>query len=442
MRKVLVLVMACILLVSLAACGNTGGGGASKDGDTVLTVWYWGEQEIPGYTDYMDEIVKRFEAANDGVKVDAVLQESDTLYSAFRTAESAGAGPDIQYLWGGVLALEDAWLGNLVPVSDFITEEQMSDIFPGALEETFWDGQQWGIPAYQIVMSVVYNKQMMADAGLDPENPYSTWDEFMAACEALKQAGYTPFGAGLKDGWFCGWWAFLFGSQNLDSMSDLINAVIGDANYADKKYSEWVWRFQEMLDKGYFNDDIQTLDFYQGEQLVENNQAAMSFFAHAYADTLEETMGSDVVGFAPMPIYGNGKLYNSFTAINEVYVLPKSGGNRDLAAQFLLFLHEKDNMQLLYEKTFALMPNNNFDESWAMTAIDKTVFEWKSTLPEVAYQWFYPPMFEEEGIIPLMQNMTAGLETPESVAVKLDETLVKWRDQNPDQFDAFKKWNF
>ena len=442
MRKVIAIILACILLVSLAACGNTGGGSSSGGEDTVLTVWYWGEQEIPGYDDYMGELVTRFEAANPGVKVNAVMQESDTLYSAFRTAESAGTGPDVQYLWGGVLALEDAWLGNLVPVSDYITDEQMKDIFPGALEETFWDGQQWGIPAYQIVMSVTYNKQMMADAGLDPDNPYTTWDEFMDACEALKQAGYTPFGAGLKDGWFCGWWAFLLGPQNLNSMGDLISAVVGDADYSDKKYSEWVWRFQDMLDKGYFNDDVQSLDFYQGEQLFENGTAAMSFFAHAYADTLEASMGSDVVGFAPIPIYGNGGLKDAFTAVNEVYVLPKSGGNRELAAKFLLFLHEKDNMKLLYDKTFAFMPNNNFDNTWAQTSIDKTVFEWKETLPEVMYQWFYPPMFEEEGIIPLVQNLTAGLETPDSVAVKLNETLEKWREQNPDQLDAFRKWTF
>ena len=443
MKKVLIVIMACILIVSLAACGNTGGGSSSGGGgDTTLTVWYWGEQEIPGYADYMTEIVKRYEAANDGIKVDAVLQESDTLYSAFRTAESAGAGPDLQFFWGGALALEDAWLGNLTPVDEFITAEQMKDILPSALEETHWDGKQWGIPAYQTVMSVTYNKKMMADAGLDPENPYSTWDEFMAACEALKQAGYVPWGAGLKDGWFCGWWAFLLGSQNLDSMSDLIDAVIGDANYADMKYSEWVYRYQDMLDKGYFNDDIQSLDFYQGQQLVENSMAAMSFFAHAYADTIEDAMGSDTIGFAPIPIYGNGALKDSFTAQTHVYTMPKSGGNREIAADFMLFLHEPDNMKLLYEKTFAFMPNKNFDESWAMTAIDKTVFKWKESLPEVSYQWFYPPMFEEEGIIPIIQNLTAGLETPESAAVKLNDTLEKWREQTPDQLEAFKKWTF
>ena len=445
MKKKLAVIFVIALIVSLAACGNSGnaGGGSSggsADGKTVLTVWYWGEQEIPGYMSYMNEIVKRFEAAHSDVKVEAVMQDSDTLISAFRTAESAGAGPDVQYLWGGAVALEDVWLGYITPLSDYITPEQMKDIDQSALAETNWDGKQWALPAYQVAMSVTYNKEMMADAGLDPENPYRTWDEFIDACEALKQAGYTPFGAGLKDGWFCGWWAFLVGSGNLNSMGDLVSAVIGEANYADMKYSEWVYLYEEMLQKGYFNDDIQSLDFYQGEQLVENRQAAMTFFTHAYSNTLEAQMGSDVIGFAPIPVYGNGALKDSFTAQTQVYLIPKSAKNKELAAEFILFLQEEDNMKLLYDETYAFMPNANFNPEWAKTGIDQIVMEWKSKFPVVSYQAFYPPMFEVEGLIPLVQSLTAGTETADSVAQKLDDTLAKWREQAPDQLENFKKW--
>lgn len=37
----------------------------------------------------MEEMVKRYEKEPD-IKVEAVLQESDNLYTAFRTAEAAG----------------------------------------------------------------------------------------------------------------------------------------------------------------------------------------------------------------------------------------------------------------------------------------------------------------------------------------------------------------
>ncbi|HWQ79882.1 MAG TPA: ABC transporter substrate-binding protein [Anaerovoracaceae bacterium] len=441
MKKFISVILVVLMLFTITACGGSSGdAGEDGAGDTTLTVWYWGEQEIPGYSSYMEELVSRFEAANPGVKVDAVLQESDTLYSAFRTAESAGEGPDLQYLWGGAQALEDAWLGNLVPVSDYVTKEQMADINPNALAETFWDGKQWGLPAYQVAMSVAYNKEIMKDAGLDPEKPYTTWDEFIAACEAIKQAGYTPFGAGLKDGWFAGWWAFLQGAQNLDSMGDLINAVKGDADYADRKYSEWVYKFEEMIQKGYFNNDIQSLDFYQGQQSIESGTVGMTFHAHAYAGTLEDSMGSDVIGYAPMPVYGNGELKDSYTAQTQVYVMPKSGKNKELAAKFLLFIQEPDNLKLLYDKTNAFFPSKNFDSAWMNKEVDKTVAGWMNTVPSGNYQGFYPPMFESEGIVPVIQSMAAGSMTADEAVQQLDETLVKWREQNPDQLDAFKKW--
>ena len=445
MKRLIAIVLVCLLVFSIVGCsgksGSDGQSAASGSSETTLTVWYWGEQEIPGYSSYMEEIVSRFEAANPGVTVDAVLQESDTLYSAFRTAESAGEGPDVQYLWGGALALEDACLGNLVPVSDYVTADQTKDISKNSLAETYWDGKQWGLPAYQVAMSVAYNKEIMAEAGLDPEKPYTTWDEFVEACEAIKQAGYTPFSVGLKDGWFAGWWAFLFGSQNLDSMGDLIDAVKGDALYSDMKYSEWLYKFEEMIEKGYFNDDMQSLDFYQGQQLLENGSTGMTFLAHAYAGTLEDTMGSDVIGYAPMPIYGDGALKDSYTAQTQVYVMPKSAKNKELAAKFMLFLQEEDNMKLLYEKTNAIMPNANFDSNWVDKKVDKTVVGWMNSIPVVSYQFFYPPMFESEGIIPVVQNVAAGLMTAEDGASELDAVLVKWSEQNPDQLDAFKKWD-
>jgi hypothetical protein len=107
----------------------------------------------------------------------------------------------------------------------------------------------------------------------------------------------------------------------------------------------------------------------------------------------------------------------------------------------MLFLHEPDNMKLLYEKTNAFMPNDKFDSSWVNKEVDKTIAEWMNSVPIISYQFFYPPMFESEGIIPIIQNMAAGMVTADEAALQLDETLVKWREQIPEQLEAFKKWD-
>ena len=44
-------------------------------------------------------------------------------------------------------------------------------------------------------MMWIYNKKLFEQAKLDPEAPPKTWDELLAACEALKTAGIEPLDA-------------------------------------------------------------------------------------------------------------------------------------------------------------------------------------------------------------------------------------------------------
>ena len=64
---------------------------------TTLTVWYWGEQEAPGMQSFMEEAAQKYMEQNTNITVDVVLQESDSMYPAFRAAAEAGEGPDIQF---------------------------------------------------------------------------------------------------------------------------------------------------------------------------------------------------------------------------------------------------------------------------------------------------------------------------------------------------------
>jgi len=80
-----------------------------------------------------------------------------------------------------------------------------------------------------------------------------------------------------------------------------ITAVKGDADYADRKYSEWVYKF-EKYSKGYFNDDIQSLDFYHDSNWLK---AEMTDDVTPMHMRDRKTHGS-IDCYAPMPIYGAG----------------------------------------------------------------------------------------------------------------------------------------
>lgn len=441
MKKVFSMLLVLVMVLSLAGCSGNGDSGGEEDGEYTLTVWYWGEQEAPGYKAYMEEMVARYEKENPGITVEAILQESDNLYSAFRTAEAAEEGPDIQYMWGGTQAMEDVWKGNVAPISDYLSEDDLSAIESASLMETNWDDKQWGIPAYGFTYGIAYDKEAMRTAGVDPEQPFGTWDEFMDCCQKLKEAGITPLGMGLKDGFLPAWIGIFLGQQNLNSVNEMIDLMSGNESFTDEKYAEWLYKIKELNDAGYINDDILSLDLYQGQQTIENGKAAMTLHTQAYAVSLEKSLGADKIGFAKAPVFGNGKFADSIASPSQVYVIPKSAKHKEGAAKFLMFLQEEENIKSLYDMANVMMPNVNFKEEWLTSEVDKQVMKWKEEYDNFCYQLYFAPMFESDGLIPTIQKMFSEDLSPEDAAVELEEALEKCREQNPEVHDAFVDWS-
>jgi raffinose/stachyose/melibiose transport system substrate-binding protein len=458
--------MLVTIALVLNACGGTttpaatqGGGGAATEapaatqaptsattetaaGPITLTVWYWGEQEAPGMKNFMEAAVPIYMKENPNIKVDAVLQESDTLYSAFRAAAEAKKGPDIQFFWGGVMTLQDAWLGNLAPVSDYWTKDELNNIPAGQRAETYWDGKQWGIPFYQIGTFWAYNKKMFAKAGLDPEKPPETWDDWMAACGKLRAAGITPIGTGFKDGWLGGWMVSYLGQQNMNSIDDLMAAVKGDKSLTEPMYAEWWSRWADMKKNKCFNDDIMSLDLYQGQQTFEDQKAAMTNHVEPYIAVLERKLGADTVGVMRTPVYGTGKLAHSVGIPVQDLAITSFSEHKKEAADFLRFLHRDDIMQLMYKMAGAVTPDNRFKTDWLNTNSDKMIVEWRKQYPLFWYQYYYPPVWESEGSIAIGQLLMTGEVTPERAAANWQKVAEKWRTDSPNELGAYQKWVF
>ena len=87
---------------------------------------------------------------NPDIKVEAVLQESDNLYTAFRTAEAAGGYHGYSIYVGRNSGNGRCLKGNVAPISDYISEEELSVIPKSALAQTNWNGKTMGNPGIWI----------------------------------------------------------------------------------------------------------------------------------------------------------------------------------------------------------------------------------------------------------------------------------------------------
>ena len=146
----------------------------------------------------MDELIKRFQAANPTIKVKHTTFPYADYQTKIAAAMPAGQGPDVVQLFYG-------WLDNFV-AAKFI-QPLPHDAFPPAMiEKDFYpivsamkrDGEYYGLPTAVRSLGLFYNKNLFKEAGLDPANPPKTLDQFLDA--AKKTTKRDPSGNLLSEG--------------------------------------------------------------------------------------------------------------------------------------------------------------------------------------------------------------------------------------------------
>lgn len=434
-KSVALTVVLIFCAFSLFAAGEQEAGGAKE---AELVIWWWGEQEAPGAEAWMEETTKMYSEENPGVTFETVLQSTDNLVPAFKTAAAAQQGPDIQYFWGGVWTLEDAWAGHLAPISDYIPESEYSHYISNVERE--YNGKLWGIGWYLSGNSMAYRKDLFREAGLDPEKDYSQWDDFLYACEQLKQAGIIPIAGGLKDGWFGGWIWQLLSKQSLDSAEELKKAAVGEYSFTDPKFAAWWEKLYELKQKGYWNEDINSLDYQQGQDLFVRGDAAMIFGNDSFYPGWLETIGADNFGVMMIPVWGDGDLADSYTVTAQGLGITSWSKHKQEAADFLMYTHTDDRLNAWYDKTGVFPADDRFDSSKITTPQMKKVFNWIKAKPGPNLENFIPSILDEQANFVGCQKLFAGEFTPSECAQLQEDVITKWRKENPESVQDFENW--
>lgn len=402
-----------------------------------LVFWWWGEQEAPGLEGWLAETVELYQDENPNVTIETVLQSTETLISAFKSAAAAQEGPDLQYFWGGIFTIEDAWENNIVPVSDYIPEDELSHYFTSYEQE--YGGKIWGSVWYVVQNPVVYNKTIFNEVGLDPENPPATWDEFLDACKKIKDEGYIPLSLGGKEGFAGAWLASYIGIQNMDNIADLMAPAVGDAKYTDPKYSEWWYKLAELRDNGYINDDYNSIEFYQGQDMFANEKSAMTLTVSSGAVEFVKTLGEDVVGITSFPVWGSGDYAGTLQVSSQTVGITSWSQYKEESADFIMFIHSPERTSAMYEQSGAYPADDRFDTSLLETSQEKQMAELMKGKTAPWGENYIPPQFDEEAYYFGVQDFFNGI-SPEEMAKNCQEYIEKWQVQQPDALESFKEW--
>jgi multiple sugar transport system substrate-binding protein len=196
--------------VLLSACGDDGPNdavtGAGKNAEPASTAYTGPNVALAFWNGFtggdgpvMKSLVDKFNAANPNIKVTMNVYEWADYYQKVPAAVSTGNGPDLGIMHVDSVATNAA-RGVILPLDDLATSLQLKeeDFSPPVWRAGVYNSKRYAIPLDVHPQGMFYNKKVLTAAGLDPEKPPTTGEEYMAALDALKSKGIqghwaTPF---------------------------------------------------------------------------------------------------------------------------------------------------------------------------------------------------------------------------------------------------------
>lgn len=181
-----------ILLTALMALGLSGPAPAlaAPAADTRLEFWTFSMK--PKFTPYFESVVRNYEAANPGVKIEWIDFPWDVIQTKLVTRIVAGTPPALVNLnvpWADEYARD----GLLTPV-DALLGAAKSTYIASTLDDLRFKGKTYGFPMYSNVAVVAFNTAIFKAAGLT-RGP-ATFDEQLAFARQIAartgKAGIAP----------------------------------------------------------------------------------------------------------------------------------------------------------------------------------------------------------------------------------------------------------
>lgn len=192
-RWMAVAASACLL----AACGESATSGPATDlgeaspDDKVTLTWWTGQDDSSEV--YIDQLVEKFEDEHPNVTIKATpgSATTDDLLGQLSASFAGGTYPDISYAYGS-WASELANSGRTLDLTETVAADEdvnWEEFSEAARATASPDGKTIGFPAVVDNLAVVYNKDLLAEAGLDEPSPDWTWDDFRDYAKALTGDG-------------------------------------------------------------------------------------------------------------------------------------------------------------------------------------------------------------------------------------------------------------
>jgi len=398
--------------------------------DDIVITW-WNIQTVEEQQAVWEQVEADFEAANPGVDVQRTVLENEAFKSQLVTVMQGGDPPDLFQTWGGgpLWAFADAGLTR--DISEWMDADdgawRDSFLSQGALNLFGQGDAQYGAPYNFGPVGLWYNKAVMEEIGVDPENPFSTWEEFVDVITAIQeQTDLAPIAVGESEKWPGHFW-FAYLALRLGGEEAYIAAGDRSGAFTDEPFVQAYQYIADLVEMGAFQDNFLGMGYNDASAMLARGEAAMQLMGtwdpSVGADACDcESLGDDL-GWTTFPGIeeGAGDATDIFGGGDGFAV----GSNAPDEAIALLEYITSEEVQTMTGQAWTLPTIQGAEE---IVADNEFADDWLQALSEADViisflDQFYPPALGE-AVNDTVETVFAEAASPEEAAQALEDTAA------------------
>lgn len=250
-KRMAALGISTMMIVSTAACGSGSGGNSksektdAKNQSKGTTISFW--NSFTGSDgDMLVELVNRYNKENeDGITVE--MDISSDFDSQLSTAFAAGTGPTMIL---SSSAYRFTYGDHMQDISDVFDKTDLDkDDFIQSYLDYCSEGDKLYFVPFQVVGYYMYwNKDLFEAAGLDPEAPPTTWEEWQTYAEKITDESKNVYGSGISYDYP---YQIAHMMQRLGGLSVTDDNGSWKANFAGNKgYADFLTMYKTLTENG------------------------------------------------------------------------------------------------------------------------------------------------------------------------------------------------
>lgn len=357
-KRILALSLSAVLTLGLlAGCApaTTGGGDTTppatssvkpsestapvaKPVELTVVTSYGGDD---GNRKNYENAMASYEAATGNTIADASGTSNEEWKAKILTDFQTGAEPDVLFFFTNADAEPIISAGKVVDLPTIQAEypEYASNMKSEMLAKAA-DGKNYSIPSNGFWENMFVNTKVLAAAGVSIPGPDYTWDAFLADCQKIKDAGFTPIAASLFE--VPHYW-FEFMVMNHGSSANHLDVPKSTDDAVGQKWIAGLNDLKDLYEKGYFPDNTLTATDPETVQLFADGEAAFlidgSWKVGHFVDNYTANMEAGDYAISYVPGQGERKATDIVAGLSMGYFITKKAwddpAKRDAAVKFV-----------------------------------------------------------------------------------------------------------